>query len=659
MNFKKFILCISLTLTYTVSGTTRIDSLKSILYKLNGAKKVSALNSICFDYLYVNGDSALKYAKLGLELSIKENLKKDQGLILNNIGNIYFEKGEYSKALVNYIEAEKLFKIENFTTGEIMSSMNVGYVFQRQNLFDKALSQYTISLKIAEDNDNKEYMAQNLNNIGSLFYDKNEKKKALEYFSKSLKINEEINNLPRVMEGLNNVAIIYQELGNYSEALQNFKVFLNYSRKMSDKKNLVISYHNIALVYKDKKDYANAISYLDSSIFIAREIKDFDDLREAYSTLSEIYKEQNNYEKAFEAFQLSALAKDSLLNQTRDKQFIEMSTKYETEKKDAENKLLKTEGEKQRTLNIAITSGFILVAALAFFIFRGYQQKQKANILLEAQNTEISEKKSIIEEKQKEILDSISYAKRLQDAILPPLNLISQHLPSAFIYYQPKDIVAGDFYWLEHVGNTVFIAAADCTGHGVPGAMVSVVCSNALNRSVKEFGLTEPGKILDKTRELVLETFSKSETDVKDGMDISLSAISKTTGDQTGNELSTIQWSGANNPLWYLEPETGETMKEITASKQPIGKTEKPSPFTTHTLRLKKGDSLFLFTDGYADQFGGPKGKKFKYKQLKELLLKNSKLSSAEQKENLEQRFINWKGSLEQVDDVCVIGIKL
>ena len=259
-----------------------------------------------------------------------------------------------------------------------------------------------------------------------------------------------------------------------------------------------------------------------------------------------------------------------------------MSTKYETDKKEAENKILKSESEKQRTINSAITIGLILVAALAFFVYRSYRVKQKANTLLSKQNTEIKQQKGIIEEKQKEILDSISYAKRLQEAILPPINHIQKHLPQSFIYYKPKDIVAGDFYWMEHKNDLTFIAAADCTGHGVPGAMVSVVCSNALNRAVLEFNLTVPGKILDKTRELVLETFAKSDTDVKDGMDISLACINS-----SSNE---VQWAGANNPLWYMQ---NGTMHEITANKQSIGKTDDPLPFTTHSVKLNKGCLLY------------------------------------------------------------------
>jgi serine phosphatase RsbU (regulator of sigma subunit) len=270
---------------------------------------------------------------------------------------------------------------------------------------------------------------------------------------------------------------------------------------------------------------------------------------------------------------------------------------------------------------------------------------------------DIEEQKKMVEEKNHEITDSINYAKRIQEAILPPTAFIEEHLPQSFILYKPKDIVAGDFYWMEVIeqnnSKLILIAAADCTGHGVPGALVSVVCSNALNRAVNEFSLHSPGEILTKTRELVLETFAKSESDVKDGMDISLLAIHYNAG-----ELTKVIWSGANNPLWYTSKTDEIILKEIKAHKQAIGKTENPSPFPNHEIQLKKGEAVYLITDGFADQFGGEKGKKFKYKSLSDLLVKTQNLSMNEQKNELEKAFNSWKGDLEQVDDVTIMGIR-
>ncbi|MBK8368536.1 MAG: SpoIIE family protein phosphatase [Bacteroidetes bacterium] len=260
----------------------------------------------------------------------------------------------------------------------------------------------------------------------------------------------------------------------------------------------------------------------------------------------------------------------------------------------------------------------------------------------------VEHQKELVQEKQKEIIDSITYAKRLQQAILPPKHFITQHLPNNFVFYHPKDIVAGDFYWMHVEGDLIFIAAADSTGHGVPGAMVSIVCSNALEKAVNEFRLTDTGKILDKTTDLVLDTFAKSGEEIKDGMDISLLCYNKLT--------KQITWSGANNQLWYIY---NSELIEVKADKQPIGKSDHRKNFTTHRIHCEEGTLFYLMTDGLPDQFGGPKGKKFKYKQLQELLIANSNNSLNEQKTVISNHFNDWKGNLEQVDDVTIIGIKL
>lgn len=289
------------------------------------------------------------------------------------------------------------------------------------------------------------------------------------------------------------------------------------------------------------------------------------------------------------------------------------------------------------------TFSVLTVFGVIFFIVQYFRTDS------EEYEKELEEKNKEISQKNTDIIDSITYAKRLQQAILPPEEEIHNSVPDSFILYKPKDIVAGDFYFAEHKDDYFFVAAADCTGHGVPGAMVSLVCSNALNKAVSELNLVQPGEILDKVTEMVVETFKKGHTDIKDGMDISLCVINTKTRE--------LAWAGANNPLWYINNDN--ELKEITANKQPVGKSEKRTSFTTHVLNLAKGTLVYLFTDGYADQFGGPKGKKFKYKQLADLIFKNKDLAMNEQRSVLDSAFTDWKGNIEQVDDVCIIGIKL
>ena len=294
---------------------------------------------------------------------------------------------------------------------------------------------------------------------------------------------------------------------------------------------------------------------------------------------------------------------------------------------------------------IYVMAIFLAIAiVLGYFIYRNYKAKVAANKV-------IQEQKALVEEKNQKITDSITYAKRLQSAILPSDKIVQSYLDQSFIFYQPKDIVAGDFYWMDQAKDRIIFAAADCTGHGVPGAFVSIVCHNALNRSVREFGKTKASDILDQTRELVVAHFQESDENVKDGMDISLCCYNIKT--------RKLDFSGANNRLFLVRRDNGRMiMEDIKGDKQPIGQFDHPTPFTNHQIGLKKGDTVYLSTDGFPDQFGGPKGKKFMYKRFKELLTGLYDNPMEAQKNLLKMAFESWKGEEEQLDDVCVLGMR-
>lgn len=281
----------------------------------------------------------------------------------------------------------------------------------------------------------------------------------------------------------------------------------------------------------------------------------------------------------------------------------------------------------------------MLIAFLSGYYFIGINKEYEGIIVSQKEKLEV---------KNKEVTDSITYARRIQAAILPSQELFNQQLHDSFILYKPKDIVAGDFYWMETINGEVLFAAADCTGHGVPGAMVSVICYNALNRSVRENNQTDPAKILDSATAIVTSEFEKSDEEVKDGMDISLCALNL--------KRRELKWAGANNPLWLMR--NGEFL-EWKADKQPVGKHSVTKPFTVHSIQLQPNDVLYIFTDGYYDQFGGEKGKKFKASRLKQLIQNIHRKPMNDQCAELERTFDEWKGKLEQVDDVCIIGVRI
>ncbi len=679
-----------------------VDSLKNLLNtRLSDTAKIVVLLRVSGFYAKTEPDSCLDYAQKAMNLidlkwkkaSVGELkvLKEEKIKAYIQIGSFQSHNNDFDNATNSFNSGLELCREINDLADIAIIDHNFGQMYKEKGNFPEATKLLLEASKINEALGNKNFLWRNFNALGLVSQEIRNYNTALKYFDKAINILKELGDLLWVAKIEANKGNVYFDQANYKEALisnkaclaaylkygkdsagiadcydtfgntyrymENFKeglkfaeIALNMRLRFGKESKIASSYLNVGGIYIDLKEYKKAIEYIEKAKAIKIKLGDRFALLPCYGSLSEAYANLGDYKQAFHYHKLLLMLKDSTVNETSNAQINEMEVKYETEKKDKE--LTKKESQikekdalaKQKTTERnAFIGGFVLMIGLAFFIFRGFKEKQKAN-------KTITEQKLLVELKQKEILDSISYAKRLQDAILPPLESMNKVLPNNFVFYQPKDIVAGDFYWMESIGSTVFLAAADCTGHGVPGAMVSIVCSNALNRTVKEFGIKEPGKILDKVRELVIETFEKSSTDVKDGMDISLCSIKFS----SNNDHATIKWSGANNPLWYIQ---NNEMKEIKSTKQPIGKSENPVNFVTHTIDLKKGDSFYLFTDGFADQFGGEKGKKFKYKKLQQFIFQNAGLPQEEQFVRLRLAFENWKGNLEQVDDILIIGI--
>ena len=374
---------------------------------------------------------------------------------------------------------------------------------------------------------------------------------------------------------------------------------------------------------------------------------------DCYMYISDCYDIKKDYKQALEYHKLYKTYYDSLFKQESVEQLENLKIGFETEKKEEENKLLQTENKlstatikQQKIVTYFIIGGLLIVSLLAFFIFRGLKIQRKANIIISKQKEEVDKQKEIIEEHQKETIDSINYAKKIQYALLANDDLLKHNLPNHFVLFNPKDIVSGDFYWATEHNNKFYLAICDSTGHGVPGAFMSLLNMGFLSEAIKEKNIEEPHEIFNYVRLRLINSISSEQQ--KDGMDGILLCIDKTTNQ--------ITYSAANNEPILI---SNNQVIELPKNKMPVGKGEKMESFTLHQVTASKGDVLYLYTDGYADQFGGTKGKKFKYKQLNDLLLNSCHEDLNKQKEILLSSFINWKGNLEQVDDVLIIGIKI
>jgi serine phosphatase RsbU (regulator of sigma subunit) len=412
-------------------------------------------------------------------------------------------------------------------------------------------------------------------------------------------------------------------------------------------------------LYNDEKKHSKANEYLTKAMALFKEIDDKKSLADVYYNLSVNLSKLNDFQQS-NVFMMEYIALNDTINNIENRKTIhDLAIKYESEKKEQENKILSQENEKKQLSIYFSLAALSLVFLILLIIFRNNRIKAKINKKLEFQNNLIEEQKKtlekqhfLLEEKNKEVTDSIKYAERIQGAILPPDQKWNYILPNSFVLNKPKDILSGDFYWIAETEESIFVAAADCTGHGVPGALISIVNFNLLNKAVLERGLSSPAKILDSVNQWLTESLNQTdeESTIKDGMHISLISINKLNGQ--------VLYAGANNPLYLFK---NNELFEYKADKFPVGAyiNEQINQFTDKEIDCKYGDTIYLFSDGFADQFGGEFGKKYKYRQFKEKLFEAKSFAINEQKDFLHREYINWRGKHEQTDDILVIGIKL
>ncbi len=644
----------------------------------------SALNNVGYFYnTQGNTTKALDY--FHKSLLIQEEIKDQKGIAesLNNIGVIYQNQSDILQALECYHRSLRI--QENIKDkGGIASSLNnIGAIYQNQNNNDKALEFFNKSLKIQEEINDKIGIAYTLNNIGRIYDSKNDIQKALEYHYQSLNVRKAINDKVGIANSLNNIGAIYVKQSESNSTIKTDSLLkkaldcheegLKHQKEIGDKKGIAYSLNSIAGIQLKLNQIELALQNAKLSLHIAQELGYPISISVASKLLSEIYAQLGSYKEAFEMQLLYKQMADSLNNEINRKAAIQKSFQYIYGKKSAadsvrvieERKVFDVQIKQEKTQRTALYIGIGLIALFTAFIYNRFRITRKQKEIIELQKTEVDKQreladsrrdiaesqKEIIEEKQKEILDSIHYAKRIQQAMLTSESYFNDHLKAdCFIFYKPKDIVSGDFYWAIAQNHKFYIATSDCTGHGVPGAFMSLLNINFLNENVVERGIYDPAKILNEQRKEIINALNPKGTEnSKDGMDCVLCAFDL--------ENHKLDFAGANNPVWLIRD---NKLIEYKGDKMPVGKHNRDQEsFNLKTIDLQKGDVIYTLTDGFSDQFGGPNGKKFMSKNLKALLLTNAHLPMTEQKILLETTFKNWVGNLEQVDDVTLIGVRI
>lgn len=706
------------------------DSINIVLSGMkNDSDRVDYLNKLCWDFRNKNPEFSARIGIYSINLARSINYIDEMLTAMSFTGVAYRNQGNYPEAFKYFFEQlEQSQKYKNIER-EGYALINIANLYIYQGKADDATGMledaYDISLKIKNDT----MAAYSMLNSGRASLLKKEYEKALNYFDKAHFYRKNINDKDGMGICHKYKGDAYFEMGKFDEAYKEYDLTLKLVKIEKDQDLYSDILNRLARYYLEKKQPDKALKSALESFEIGNRIGTKLRIKESAQTISEIYQKFGDYRKAYDFLAVYISYKDSLFNDDVSNRIADIKFEIERQKKQAEYDLeqqkkqseinvLQEQKSKQRAINIGLIVFLFLIALLVVMMFRTNRIRRKTNRLLILQKNEIQEKnhdlqnanieiqrrteevllqkeeieaqrdeisaqrdqvthqRDLITEKNNEIKDSIHYAKRIQNAILPHDEILKNHVTDYFILFKPRDIVSGDFYWFVEVEKHLIIAAVDCTGHGVPGAFMSMLGSAFLKEIIVNEYITHPGVILRKLRKEVIKSLQQQgeSGEQKDGMDITICSINI--------ETKICQFSGANNPIYliskniqipdseckkvYSDPEIKSELIEIKGDKMPIAIYVKMDRFNTHEFQLSKGDKIYMFSDGFADQFGGPEGKKFKYLQFKKILLSSSQESMSDQKIALENAFIDWINTenstglpYEQVDDVVVLGVEI
>lgn len=635
-----------------------------IYYQKGCDQLVNVKDTFCLDdcqnsygYLLLRtGDYKESRKYLADALAYREFVNDTDGIAgsLLHLGLLYNNMGDYTQSLDYYfrcIEYAKFLQEDDpGFMGKIMN--NIGAVFMNQYKYDDALKYYREAVSWKLKSNNPKDVASSYNNIGSIFMSQNRYDSAMHYFNLSLDIRKSA-------DDYRGLGIVYKNIGecayrqdDLKTAEENFKLSLEYRRKFADQTGIASTLIAYGKLKNKQGKFSEGLTMLLEADTLAKSTGSLSHQLDAATELWSIYKNMGQPTIALTYADVAIKLKDSLFSEASTRHSEEMKARYDLDLQNKELEALKVE-QRENAIKaesdekfyklLMIAGGIVLVLVVLFFLVRARETKKAQSRLQFAYDQ--------IENKNKDITDSIRYAKRIQQAILPADNALRSAFPESFVFYRPKDIVSGDFYWHHHTSEVQMVAVADCTGHGVPGAFMSVLGASQLTSVIVEQGETSPGRILNLIDEGIREQLHQDGHEAtRDSIDIALCAYDRNKGELT--------FCGANRPI-IIYRKSG-ALEIFRPSKYSVGgDSETAKQFAEEKIQLSPGDSFYLFTDGFADQFGGPKGKKFKTSRFRDVLTQIATQHIQNQKRELEVVFDSWKGQFEQVDDICVVGIRV
>jgi serine phosphatase RsbU (regulator of sigma subunit)/Tfp pilus assembly protein PilF len=601
-------------------------------------------------------------------------------IIYNNLGMVYATIGDYKKSLKLYNKSLEIHKSSNNTFEHIKALINIGMVYSDWSDYDKAIEYHKEAFAMLHKVEFSDLNPTIYNNLGMLYSEKGDNKKALANYKMAVEQYRKIISPDGLATTFSNIGLIYWDMDIADSAYHYYTKSLEIFEKINNRENICWLKGHLGHFYLKAGEFGLAISYFEECYFESKKNNFIEPLLYSMDGLAKGYYKAKDFNLALNMLKEYEKLKDETFDNESREYIEEMNIKYELEKKElsiirkkAIIQKQKIENERKKERNNYLLAAIFVFFGIAIYTITIFLKKKKSNNILKLRNQEINLQKEeifsqlemvanqrdLINLQKSEMIRSIEFAYVIQSAIIPDENILKEIIKDYFIIYKPRDIVSGDFYWMEKIDDKIVIIAADCTGHGVPGAFMSMLGIAFLNEIVKKDNITKPDLILNRLRELLIEVLNKHsynnemEKTIKDGMDMAALTI-----DYSNMKLN---FSGANNPIYLIHKvSNGEKdFREIKGDKMPVGYYFNMEKFSNHEIKVSGGDKIYLFSDGFADQFGGPKGKKFKYSQFKELLTSVVNLPMAQQKETIEKTYHQWKGTIEQLDDVLVMGIEI
>ncbi len=643
-----------------------LDINRKINYQSGIASNLSNLASIQIRRQEL--DSAMSLLMSSLEINEQINNKVNIAANLRSIGNIYMRRSDFSKALEFLMNALKINEEIGRKSGIASNLQDIGIIYANLKNFDKAIEYYEKAKEINKETGNLRDLANNINNIGTTYFRLEKYTKALEYFLQSLQINLSIANRRSIANNYGNIAETYKFLSDYDKALQHYEKALEINEPENDKKAMAANYAGLSDLYllmasdsiinisNNKQNLiANRIhnlnrshTYLEKAIKIYEEASDLLKLSQMYQKLSKAYEIKGDNTNALIAFKQYTTLHDSVFSLDRYRIITEIETKHYREMKDKEIIQLKLAQKFEKLRTSILFGSIIILMALLIIGFLRFREKKLTNIILRRQNSEITLQKRLLEEQNNHIYSSIRYASTIQNAILPWENTLKNAFKEHFVLFKPKDIVSGDCYWFQQIDGVKYLAVIDCTGHGVPGAMLAVIASSALDDAVLSKRLSDTAQILSHINLKVTEVLHQrlTENKMKDGMELGLVAIHK----------NKLQFSGAGRPLYLLNNE----LAVFKTDRRGIAGSKNNLEYRFHSIEFELSNikAIYLTTDGFADQMN-EHGKKYGTTRFHETLAVISSEPFDVQLNLLSLELERHQGNREQIDDIAILGIRL